>query len=91
MVVEFLSGAEKGLVGSFVKNVFKQELAHDLVLYFEGDVVEVFLLLPEDGGAILLPEVPEVRLYLVFQLRTDIFALVTRLVTHVFYQHKPLL
>ena len=43
--IKFLSQPEKGLERGFLENVFKQELTHDVVLYVEGDAVEVFFFL----------------------------------------------
>jgi hypothetical protein len=83
--VPVISGPQKGLESSFPQNIFKQELAHDFVLDTEGNTVEIGFLFPEDGRAIILPEVSEVRFYLAFQDRADVFAVVLRLVPHVFY------
>jgi len=58
--VEFFSRPEKALKRRLLKNVLKQELAHDVVLYIERYAIKVLFLFKERSHPVILPKVSEV-------------------------------
>lgn len=73
-----------------MKQIFEQEFGHDVLLDVVRDRVEVLFLLHHDRGAVVVPEIAEMGLYLLAQLDGDIFATTERLVSDEFDNGEPL-
>ena len=89
--VEVVSNLKEISEGRLFKNVFIQELSHDVVLDFEGDRFKIFKLLAQDRGSIIFPEVVEVPLNLLFHCFVDVSAFVEGRIPDVLDNTEPLL
>jgi hypothetical protein len=60
VLVELLAHLEEALEGRRGDYVLKEELAHDVLLDFERDRVEIVSSLLQNSGSIVVPEEPKV-------------------------------
>ncbi len=89
VLVELLAHLEEALEGRRGDYVLKEELAHDVLLDFERDRVEIVSSLLQNSGSIVVPEEPKVWLDAIPQIDRNIGGATLRLVLDLLDQHEP--
>ena len=89
--IKLFAHLEEGLERGGLDDVLEQELAHDVLLNFERDAVEVGLPGHEHRASVVFPEVPEVVLNPVAQGYGNVHRALIRLILDLLDQQKPFL
>jgi len=87
--VELLAHLEEALEGRRRDYVLEEELAHDVLLDFEWDRVEIVSSLLQNCGSIVVPKEPKVRLDTIPQINRNIRGATLRLILNFLNKHEP--
>ena len=64
-------------------------MTHDVVLYLEGNGVEILFLFEENCSTVMLPKVSKVRFYLLPKVNRDVLPFPKRLVSNLLNENEP--